>query len=72
MKKLLFFIVISLLFDNSFGQPLSGVKTINRTGGDYSSFSSAINALNTYGVIFDVDSGFIDKTTNLEINTKCN
>ena len=43
--------------------PLTGNKTIKLTGGDFSSFSDAINSLNidgvgTGGVIFNVDAGF--------------
>jgi len=42
---------------------LTGIKTIKASGGDYASFTLAINALNTSGVgaggvIFDVDAGF--------------
>lgn len=44
--------------------PLVGIKTIKNAGGDYSSFTSAINALNeagvgTGGVTFNVDAGFV-------------
>ncbi len=44
--------------------PLTGIKTIKTSGGDYSSFTSAINALNdagtgTGGITFDVDADFI-------------
>lgn len=43
--------------------PLTGTKTIKASGGDYSTFTDAINALNdagvgSGGVTFDVDAGF--------------
>jgi hypothetical protein len=44
--------------------PLTGIKTIKASGGDYSSFSAAINALNdagvgSGGVTFNVDAGLV-------------
>ena len=44
--------------------PLTGTKTIKSSGGDYSSFTSAINALNSFGVgtggvTFNVDADLV-------------
>jgi trimeric autotransporter adhesin len=73
MKKLLALFIVSLFFYYGFAQPLTGTKTIKTTGGDYSSFTTAIAALNangvgTGGVIFNVDAGFIDSVSNLIIS----
>ena len=49
----------------SLATPLTGIKTIKSSGGDYSSFASAIDDLNsngvgTGGVTFNVDAGFTE------------
>ena len=72
MKKLFVFVIASMFFSVGFAQPLTGIKTIKLSGGDYSSFNSAINALNSNGVgaggvAFNVDAGFVDSAANLVI-----
>lgn len=59
---------------NVCSQPLTGIKTIKTSGGDYTSFTAAITALNSDGVgsggvIFDVDAGFVSSENPLAINT---
>ncbi|NOU45636.1 MAG: hypothetical protein HOO86_01085, partial [Bacteroidales bacterium] len=49
MKNLLLLFLALFISGVSWGQ-LSGVKTIQPTGGDYATFTLAINALNTSGV----------------------
>ncbi len=51
MKKMWLLLALLLVAQSPiFGQALTGTKTINPSGGDYTSFTSAINALNVLGV----------------------
>ena len=74
MKKFTFTLALVVLISLVYSQPLTGIKTIKRSGGNFSTFSAAISSLNsngvgTGGVIFDVDSNFTDTAVNLTINT---
>ncbi|MCX6303703.1 MAG: hypothetical protein NT040_01925 [Bacteroidetes bacterium] len=63
MKKVSLLLFALLITGVSRGQ-LTGIKTIKTSGGDYSTFTQAITALNTSGVgaggvTFNVDPGFV-------------
>lgn len=64
MCKTGFLLILLLSAGVASAQPLTGVKTIKTSGGDYSSFTMAIQALNANGVgsggvSFEVDAGFV-------------
>jgi trimeric autotransporter adhesin len=74
MKKITISLLFSFISCFLWAQPLTGIKTIKKIGGDFSSFASAISLLNTNGVgsggvTFNVDAGFIDTAANLIITT---
>ncbi|MDY0103841.1 MAG: right-handed parallel beta-helix repeat-containing protein [Lentimicrobium sp.] len=63
--KNLFFLFLALIFLTGVSQAqLSGIKTIRSSGGDYATFTDAINDLNTSGVgsggvTFNVDADYV-------------
>jgi hypothetical protein len=64
MKKLFLLLLAHLLITGVTQAQLTGIKTIKASGGDYATFTSAINALNasgvgTGGVTFNVDADFV-------------
>jgi hypothetical protein len=75
MKKIYTLLSILLVIQaNIFSQALTGTKTIKSSGGDYSSFAAAANAINLYGVgdggvTFNVDAGAEFYEANIYINT---
>ena len=75
MKKIYFLaLLLFVISSHLFSQALIGTKTINPVGGDYLSFTSAVNALNTNGVgtggvTFLVASGTIYNEAGISITT---
>jgi hypothetical protein len=63
MKNLLL-LFLALFLANATIAQLTGIKTIKATGGDYATFTAAVNDLNSSGVgaggvTFNVDAGFV-------------
>jgi parallel beta-helix repeat protein len=66
MARLYFVLMLCLLFQTSFGQPLSGNYTIGGSGADYTTINAAVSDLSSLGVngpvVFSITSGVYNES----------